>query len=276
MEDYYKGLIDMALKDVKASYLLYQKRLYPQSFFFFQQASEKANKAYALFIELISEKELKDKIQHNQLKIFRMATIKEESLVREKVDIMNLRPDIKNHPFLKDKSIDEYHEYIKKGKEFHDQVNEKNLLNLSKYDLEYLLDGLEELYYFKLRRSEQQKQRVIGELHSFIEFRKFAFVPDEETESLIKLLQTEDHSKVYDQAVQSVKFLIKFQFMVCTFYFCALTTQAHAVRARYPEEQFNPITFYTRKNALVEYQPEFLYYLEKALLFFKKSLRSAR
>ena len=52
--------IDLSLSDLKSSKLLYDNSQFRTSYFFFQQATEKANKALALLGGLLSETELKN------------------------------------------------------------------------------------------------------------------------------------------------------------------------------------------------------------------------
>lgn len=62
--------LDIAESDLYASKILYEKKQYRVSYFLFQQASEKANKAYALISNQFTETQFEN-IQHKQFKIHR-------------------------------------------------------------------------------------------------------------------------------------------------------------------------------------------------------------
>jgi len=74
-------------EDLQAAKILYLANQYRNSYYFFQQAVEKANKALALFVGF-TEEELRKEIGHNQLKIFRKQITNQETGVRELVDIL--------------------------------------------------------------------------------------------------------------------------------------------------------------------------------------------
>lgn len=52
----------------------------------FQQTTEKANKAFALISEILTETELKT-IQHDQTKIYRKAIVKQEKNILESIEL---------------------------------------------------------------------------------------------------------------------------------------------------------------------------------------------
>src|SRR5258708_8408077 len=62
--------IKLALSDLKSAKILYTQKQYRTSYFLFQQATEKANKAHALKFKFINEEDFKD-IRHDQFKIDR-------------------------------------------------------------------------------------------------------------------------------------------------------------------------------------------------------------
>ena len=63
-------LLKIAKADIKASKNLYKSRLYAQSYFYFQQATEKATKAAALSLEMSSAKDTFN-MRHNIFKLHR-------------------------------------------------------------------------------------------------------------------------------------------------------------------------------------------------------------
>ena len=77
-----KVWIDLSKSDLNSSKILHENGHYRNSYFLFQQTTEKANKAFALISEILTETELKT-IQHDQTKIYRKAIVKQEKNILE-------------------------------------------------------------------------------------------------------------------------------------------------------------------------------------------------
>ena len=261
-------LIEIALKDIRAASILYDKKLYAQSYFYFQQASEKANKAYGLFGGLITEEELKD-IQHNQLKIYRKAIVAEEAEMKATLKQLEKNPEVANHKFLKSKDIGTYSKNLQDGLKFHDSAKQKDLLNYTKEELDYFLDAIGELCYFRFRLGKKAKETVLYELKTYEDFGK-QFFSEIDKEDLKEAMKDENREELIKTIQDYSKHQMKTLFLHVTFYFCALITIRHSNLARYPDNGKNPLNFYDMKNPSVKYQPYFMYYLKRALMQFKK------
>ena len=61
-------LTRVAMRDFEASKLLFKRKLYPQAIFMLQQSLEKSMKAILLKLNLVSIKELKEKIRHSLIR----------------------------------------------------------------------------------------------------------------------------------------------------------------------------------------------------------------
>ncbi len=96
MNETVKIWTDISLSDLNSSRLLYENGHYRTSYFFFQQATEKANKAVAILGGEFNEKELR-RISHNQLQIYKKLCINEEQDVKELLELFESFPQIGNH-----------------------------------------------------------------------------------------------------------------------------------------------------------------------------------
>lgn len=262
-------LIEIALNDIRSASLLYDKKLYAQSFFLFQQASEKANKAYGLCVGLITEKEAKESIGHNQLKIHRKAVVAEQKELESTLKILANNPDVANHTYLKGKDIGAYSERLQEGLKFHDSAKQKELLNYTQESLDYFLDAIEELCYLRFKLGKKAKENVLNELKNYEDFGK-SFFAEKDKMDLIEAMKEDNRDQLISVVQQFSKHQIKSLFMLVTFYFCAIVTIRHSTLSRYPDETNNPLTFYSRSNPSVKNQPYFIYYLKRALVLLRK------
>lgn len=67
-EDFLNSLIEIAKSDLASSKLLFDNGLYLQSTFYLQQGVEKANKAFAIFNEIIKADEIR-KLGHDHIEL---------------------------------------------------------------------------------------------------------------------------------------------------------------------------------------------------------------
>jgi HEPN domain-containing protein len=262
-------LIEIALRDIRASKVLFKEKLYAQSYFSFQQASEKATKAYGLFSEIISENELKKDIQHNQLKIFRKAIVKEEKEIKSSLETLNSRPNVAKHQYFNRENIDKHLKNLENGLKFHDGAKQLNLLTYKKEELLYYIEGMDEIYRLRIKFVKKEKQKILNEIKELIQFGS-SFVSPQYIEELQEVLKEENQKEYFEILEGYLNQYYRAIFIHYTFYFCALITIRHSNLSRYPDGGENPTTFYNLKNQSVKYQEDFLYYLERALKIFRK------
>ncbi|HLP13825.1 MAG TPA: HEPN domain-containing protein [Flavobacteriales bacterium] len=262
-------LLNIALNDIKSANALYAKRLYAQSYFSFQQAAEKANKAYGLFSGIITEAELKEDIRHNQLKIYRKGIIKEKSEIEQLRQMLANRPDVAKHDLMKTEQIEKYFNQLNEGLKFHDSAKQVDLLNCAENELLAYLEMIEELYNVRIRRSKETDS-VIDSIIALNKDFADKFYSESAKNELYEGLKQENKADLYSTMYMVTNAQLKTVFINYTFYFCALITIRHNNLARYPDGGLNPLAFYTKKNMCVKYQPDFVWYLEKGVLALKK------
>lgn len=263
-KEYIDSWIEIAVKDLEVSKILFENKLYSNSFYHFQQASEKGLKAYAFMVKAYTSENDANKTGHYTLKFF--------------VDSANERQ--KEIAFLKDydldkiigsESLDEYSNNLKSDlnvlpqkKEIFEYSNEilieilKILFELKEYDFEfpiefkeYLIDKMDFFFdkFYKLNPEKIEEARK-----DFKEFIK-------NENQLNELIEgTKEHFK--NSLLENCYVLI--------LYYSNLISHNHNNKSRYPELDFNPLEYYNLNCPIIQKLPEFAQYLNSTLLQLKK------
>lgn len=119
--------IKLSLNDLKCARILYEHKEFRNSYYLFQQATEKANKAFTLKFELANEEDIRN-MGHDIFKFNRRFVTKRIQ------EIENLFKESKVHS---PKIIKEY-EKLKKGLSEVDSLKNKDLTNLSFKEIDSL------------------------------------------------------------------------------------------------------------------------------------------
>jgi HEPN domain-containing protein len=225
-----KVWIEIAQSDLKSAQLLYALGQYRTSFFFFQQASEKATKALGIQLGILTtEKEIKE-LEHNPPKFFRRLAVDQQT------DLLN---KINNSDDLAPKLRKEYEEY-EEGLAEVDKLYSKNLVDISFDDL---ADAKEQLSKLQEPVEDQElfKKMLLGMKNHDIEVQMIA-------------------KKLYQI------FFADIPFYGLTIATCSsLTFNGHAKTTRYPTKGINPDNLYTIEIPLIKTQSMFMDTLQDAL-----------
>lgn len=219
--------IKLAISDLKSSRILYEQRQFRTSYFFFQQATEKANKAFALKFGTATEENLKD-AGHDQFKIDRKYLVKKMDELKNSLDIAT---DIPVKLSIK-------HERLTNAVKSIDGLRNEDLINISNKDL---LEVYKEIKRFAIPINKRYPQ--IKEIFKKTEESKRA--------KLIGEFLLEQTRNIY--------------FIKLTLYACALLTIKHSSLTRYPQDNLNPIKLYNAKLPIIKRQSDFMDLLEEAI-----------
>ena len=265
-------LLEIAAKDLKASEVLYNQRLYSQAYFCFQQASEKANKAFGLIGNIISNDDLLG-IGHDQMKIYKRALVKREVELGNFISIFNESPAMANAPFVKDAGFAKYHSSVKNSVLHIDSLKNYDLLKLSNGELNNLLIQLDELYELKFDTSVVTTQILKDHWEAIIAWVGTIETP-EAKQGKLDMEKILSDKNMMQEMVNVIRLglinIIDSSFIGSVLYACAFITIQHSSKSRYPFENHNPLTIYNKKLPIVRMQPEFMWYLEKAISKIKK------
>lgn len=260
--------LEIALKDLQSANLLYDKKFYSQSFFLFQQASEKANKALGLSIDVISGN--KDMgINHNQIKIHSKTANSQLSDVASTLEKLAKHPKITSHELFKMIDINSYKETLQNSVSYLNSIKKEDLLNHTQSDLISFQVILDELYNARVILNEKSKEEIYSNLNIYLDFIKLFGAANAQQE-LSKAIADENQTELISIIKTVARYQLKMIFIYYTFYLCALVTSPHYNLSRYPDEKHNPLVFYKKSNPIVKHQPIFINYLEKAIKMFQR------
>jgi HEPN domain-containing protein len=268
MNETVKIWTDLSMSDLNSSRLLHNSGHYRTSYFFFQQATEKANKAFALFAGLLSDKEFKD-IQHDQLKIYRRTIVKWESEIKTLIQVLKPYPKVANHKILSKTNFTEYQKTLSEGVSFIDSLRNYDLVNIPTRDLNYLIRQLKKIREVKFRIPRDFetifKTQMLGVADWIEQFETQEAI--EAKAKFQKFINNKEQAKqLYDLITnQILPFVIDIVFVNFTLYLCAIITIQHSSLTRYPNNNINPETIYTKRLPLVKKQTEFMDLLEEAI-----------
>jgi len=266
--------IDLSLSDLKSSKLLYENRHFRTSYFFFQQATEKANKALALLGGLLSENELKDNIKHDQLKIYRKTVVKQENQIKSFINVLKLNPEHENNEIIPKSRIENFQQSLLHTVSLIDSFRNYDLTNISTTDLNLILEELRMLKNLKIDLSLNFeilfKQKFL-EIADWIGHFKTPQALKTKME-LIEMINNQEQSEKFYNIITNefVPLIIDTIFMVSTLFCCAIITIQHSSSTRYPESDISPEIIYNKCLPIVTNQPHFMELLEASLGVLKK------
>jgi len=259
--------IKIALDDLSAAQALYDAKHYRVSYFLFQQASEKANKAFALLSGRLTPGQLND-IKHDQLKIYRKNIVQQEDEIKQLINAFEPFPHTQNHEIINTSALQKYEKSLKQGKSFIDGIRARDMVNISAPELNYLYKQLVNLQKQEIKLPKGIKlkfEKVFLKIADWIG----QFQTPEALNAkggLLKLLEDKEQSKtIYDAVIGMMQITVDLAFIQYTLYACALLTVQHSSLTRYPDAGKNPLLIYTPKLPLVRKQPAFIELLENAI-----------
>ena len=265
----YDSLLFIALEDLDSSIILYHREHYPQSVFYLQQAVEKAVKSLGLLFEIVSERDLFRRVGHKPLEIYR------RPISKISTDLPALNKELDNHPefrdLLKISGIDfdelasstknlvhQFDEYLSTVVDYNlssevfseiismiGQVNreietaEEKIRGegIREEEFDAIQDDLRkqfEALFISIHIPSPQKEAMRDELNSFFT----SFFPNKEFFEYL------------------VYVLLKIVRIAQNLFYLSIITSPHATKSRYPEDNFNPLEFYTPGSLLMNKLPE--------------------
>lgn len=273
MNETVKIWTDISLSDLNSSRLLYENRHYRTSYFLFQQASEKMNKALALLGGEFTEKELRN-FSHDQLRIYKETSLKQDIKINRLLSLFEQHPKISNHKIVEEKKFIGLHNSLKDGVNFITGLKEYDLVNISTKDLNLILKQLTRLKNIQLEIPidfESAFKTTMLDVADWIgQFGTEKAISDKA--NLEKLISDEKQSnQLYDLMINSIfPLLIDLVFVNMTLYMCAMITIQHSSLTRYSEENINPDLIYTKRLPIVKKQKEFMDLLNEVILIIKR------
>ncbi len=268
MNDVLKWL-SIAKNDVISSKILHDNKCYSQSYFFFQQATEKGYKALLMLSGNFGEKELK-KFSHNQFRPLRKAAYKR----KENFDlIMSIDENISflsENPLLKNADLNEESSKLDTFIKFIDESYSLDLVNIDEEELCEMLEFLKDSKNSKITLHDDYKVRFKNAIKEYIgwlkNFESLELI-DERNELERIISNHDDFEKYIQYSMELTKDLYTILYSEFVLLFCTTLTIQHSSSTRYPDDdkKTNPIDLYNLELPIVKRQVDFLIYLEDAI-----------
>ncbi len=281
-----EAYLETAIRDLKAANLLYNKRFYQQSLFYFQQASEKSNKAYSIFAENYTPQELFNH-RHDQLKVHKQLSEKQlkkySSIKRDD----GLKKVIGHLSMLTPEGINHYISYEENFRATLDRItNSKQLgrLDMGPKEIIETLDQFKVLKNFRFNLSKTQWRMFINvylesRAKGFEELLKQYPFPSGQSE-LEKIRELEAKEYLTDEYIQltmkSANNDLRVNKVKAIYRSMALLTHG-LEHIRYPDPS-DPEIFlkgFDQQIAFIYYQPDFMDYLSYAQGLHRKILKES-
>lgn len=269
-----KELLKIAEKDLWASQVLYENGLYPQAVFSFQQSVEKANKAFALITNQVTEKELPRDIGHFAIRIYQKS-IKHQKIKYEQFDEhMSEIPELRNTSLLKGfnvrRDVRQFEHFLSYLKELEKNKNES--IFFSSWDIRRFLKEIEsakndaEKCIQKISKFKMTERNLIKTKKNMMEmyniFLKYNPIKVEEE---INNLENIDIKQLEISIKKYVKLLCSVSFISASLINLAIISLPHSSITRYPINDLSPVKIYNTKLPIVKKLPDLIEAQDKAL-----------
>ncbi|PHP45432.1 hypothetical protein B6V01_003925 [Methanosarcinales archaeon ex4572_44] len=274
VEEYLK----IAKKDLKATKILYENKLYPQSLFYFAQSVEKANKALALGLNEYTEEDMR-KVNHDATRIYKDNIIELKQKYEDLSRNLNRLPELKNTDFVKNLGVEDtikecngalkQHAEIQKAKTDLAFISPREireiLIKISKTEKE-MEEGIENVKNFKL--TENNLKETKEELFRQLENPKnndFAYLLKKEL-SETKFTIQELEILIKQMYLQSLHYIT----ISTALFYLAVITLPYSVSTRYPKGDLYPTKIYNRRLPIVKKLPDLISLQSKTLIRLNK------
>lgn len=268
----HERMLFMAAADLDASMLLYKRRCYPQAVFLLQQAVEKATKSFGMYFIGITEEEVRSgkMIGHRSIRVFEHSCTRISDNIAEVNNAVEADPEMRLlAPFITP-GLSQMEAKIREiALGFHraaDELDANRDLHLD--DLKERIRMVEELE-IGLQKAEKElagkePQEVTftseevtslrNDVHTLLD-PLYAGMPDHRQEAERNIEGLVDLLNDCDYLQRGLGMACDFIGAASGFICLSIIMQPHAVSARYPSGDFDPLEFYTRNRGLVRVLP---------------------
>jgi len=273
MINHSKILLDIAIDDIESAISLYENKKFRNSYYLFQQASEKAIKSIGLFTGIVTLKKIEKDIKHRHLEVFRKLFVKQIPDFKNHFKMMEYLPNVKKHELYTSANIKETHKSLIENVKLIDSLVNYDMINLPINILDNLLNILYNIKDVKLKMPENVNEILSTILYKVTDYiGQFNSPQAIETKKLLlgiyndKKKSNKFFSILFDKLLPII---IKHNFSIMTFYFCGIITRDNNC-IRYPKDDSNPLEIYNYQLPIIKKQYEFMMLLRDALNNFKQ------
>ena len=260
--------LDIGKQDLKAARCLYDRRLYAQAIFYFQQSVEKTVKAVALAGSVFQADDLKDKVRHNPLKVDKRVLTELYDKASKASQLFVLAPQLRETRLFRGIDMEGFVSDIQDLLQHLEALFRERPTFVEEDELDRLLADLTEMEQLSQRaRSEvpsiqftddeiEEFRETIGELCATLEpLMPEPFDPKELDAFDIRMLE--------EPMKKAIVTMLDVALVSQSLTYLGILTFPHAEKTRYPEQGFNPLKFYNKALPIVQRLPECLGILER-------------
>lgn len=255
--------IEIAKSDLKSAQLLYKNGHYRNSYYFFQQASEKALKAFSLKHQFISEKEFQN-IKHDIFKLFKAFLSNEEQKLISSAEGISANSDHlkKIAELVKNKN------QFTEAKKIFDLSTNEEIINISLEDLNSMLREFKDSLFYNLNLPKIYGKKAKEKISTFLSW--LEELKDKRSLNLKQIIESimkdeETFRDLYEGVAKYLDASIGTLSAGYAILYCTLVTAKHNNLTRYPHQEWNPLNIYSRNLPIIKKQPEFMRILGRAL-----------
>lgn len=161
-------LLKIVKTDVKASRVLYGNRLYAQSYFYFQQATEKATKALSLLLKMSTAKQTFN-IRHDIFKLHKASFLQAKEDKQKALALAEALPFFATSGIIETEKIKEQLEKSEQSLLLLDNMKELDLIKIPAKDINLFLENIQSLELKRLRMPDDLEKRIDGLFIPFID-----------------------------------------------------------------------------------------------------------
>ncbi|MBN1133511.1 MAG: HEPN domain-containing protein [Methanosarcinaceae archaeon] len=260
---FHERMLEMAINDLGASMKLYKLGYYPQAIFLFQQAVEKSTKSFGIWMKGITPEQAKSSkhIGHASVRVFEKSVRTFGDYIDQFRSVAENEPAMQKIIGVTDFDTGPLKSQIEETADFFgncaSKMKKKN--DLSEEGLSKILD-----YYYKMENkldeafsSFEETDFKRDEIDGLNQEALKMMVPileemPEHADEIVKGINNLYDSFADKEVVKSLLETVFCMISVLTGLFClSIITQPHAVISRYPEDDFDPLEYYTKKRPIV-------------------------
>lgn len=257
------GLIflEIAKRDLEATKFLFNRKLYPHSVFYLQQAIEKATKSLGIWNKTITVDEAKNTIKHGAWRIYLKIINEMKNKVVKFEKRLEEFPRLKEVDLIKEIEISKLKNTFDEYQMFPNE-NETLKISFSRKELQSILTEIDELRGelnegIVIKIDEKETENIREKLYQLLDvFSEINPIAVEETKKgLGKVITPQAIINILKKLNKPISKLV---FCYISLFYLSLIFSPHAVRSRYPQDDFNPLEVYNKKMPLIQMLDSFI------------------
>jgi hypothetical protein len=236
--------------------------------FYLQQCIEKATKSFSVWNKIITEAEAKEVVGHEAWKIYSKILNEFKEKVVKLEEVCEVFPQLRDVNLIKEIKIDKLKRELSECQKIFLNKNTRWKLSFSNEELSSIITQIEKLNGLGrkikiLKTNEKETKKLKEELFQLLKtISEVNHSVIKEVEKLNNLITPQLVTNIFKKLMKIIPELI---FCFLSLFYLSLIFSPHAVKSRYPQDEFNPLDIYTEKMPLIQNLSSFIKITEKVL-----------